>query len=690
MFFSHEKMTNRSRGFIFGGSVVLANLMWPTPESSSQTLPSGTIDAPPMVIGDSESIGANTTLNVYDAGVVGNFFKVGLINETTLNTELNISGGEVGRNLTVYSGGVVNMSGGIIGRTPSILRGAEFHLSGGTVGELFRARYDSIFSMSGGYLGKSATITTGNTVNISGGEIDSSLQISDGEVNITGGIIGNGFDAFTTVNMSGGVVGDQFTAKTGKRVYFSGGEIGSSFLASAGSRVEISGGRVGNRFAAASGSNVYITGGTVGEDMLALSGSNVYISGGEIGIDFRIGSQIDRAANVWMSGGAIDIRLSVLNGSSFRLSGGTVGGGLYAHSGSNVEIVGGDFRLNRSDYAGSTIDPSLGSGLFSGRLQDGSVFIFRDTDHLNNVKLTRVALPEINLDPIVIDSANHGMPSGLSSGQTLTLKEGGVLGMNYAVFDAELHIEGGHLGDNAELAYSTVNISGGTVGKQMRALLGSTVNITGGVIGSDYSANAYSDTHISGGVIGGAFRAHSGSDVNISGGEFTGRFLALDDSHVRFFGSAFYVDGVLIDGLALGETVSIDQRNVELAGVLADGSDFSFMLNTESNNQNPADLFREDALITITLTQVLGDYNLNGTVDAADYTVWADNFGSTTNLAADGNGNGIIDAADYTVWQDNFGAGNASALSLLPIPEPGTLALLGLGLPMMLRRRAAA
>ena len=48
-----------------------------------------------------------------------------------------------------------------------------------------------------------------------------------------------------------------------------------------------------------------------------------------------------------------------------------------------------------------------------------------------------------------------------------------------------------------------------------------------------------------------------------------------------------------------------------------------------------------------------GDYNKNGAVDAADYTVWRSSFGSTSNLDADGNNNGVIDAADYVVWKNN-------------------------------------
>ncbi len=54
--------------------------------------------------------------------------------------------------------------------------------------------------------------------------------------------------------------------------------------------------------------------------------------------------------------------------------------------------------------------------------------------------------------------------------------------------------------------------------------------------------------------------------------------------------------------------------------------------------------------------EVDGDYNGDGSVDAADYTVFRDTFSSTTDLRADGDGSGEVDEADYTLWADNYGS----------------------------------
>ena len=53
-----------------------------------------------------------------------------------------------------------------------------------------------------------------------------------------------------------------------------------------------------------------------------------------------------------------------------------------------------------------------------------------------------------------------------------------------------------------------------------------------------------------------------------------------------------------------------------------------------------------------------GDYNLDGTVDSADYSVWSSNFGANpaTYDQGDGNGDCRVDAIDYAVWRDNLGS----------------------------------
>jgi beta-glucanase (GH16 family) len=83
-------------------------------------------------------------------------------------------------------------------------------------------------------------------------------------------------------------------------------------------------------------------------------------------------------------------------------------------------------------------------------------------------------------------------------------------------------------------------------------------------------------------------------------------------------------------------------------------------------------------------TGLLGDYNHDGMVDAADYTVWRDSIGqSGIGLDADGSGNGTIDQSDFDTWQSQFGmtaGGGAGAGSTATVPEPATVSLLLAGI----------
>ena len=91
-----------------------------------------------------------------------------------------------------------------------------------------------------------------------------------------------------------------------------------------------------------------------------------------------------------------------------------------------------------------------------------------------------------------------------------------------------------------------------------------------------------------------------------------------------------------------------------------------------------------------------GDANNDQIVDGADYTIWANNFGTNGNgTPGDFDENNHVDGADYTMWANNFGTDlSAPASAVAAVPEPSTFVLSGFGLIGLLaygwRRRGRA
>ncbi len=75
---------------------------------------------------------------------------------------------------------------------------------------------------------------------------------------------------------------------------------------------------------------------------------------------------------------------------------------------------------------------------------------------------------------------------------------------------------------------------------------------------------------------------------------------------------------------------------------------------------------------------LIGDANGDCSVGAADYALWAAQFGQTgSGLSADFDGNGSVGAGDYALWAANFGK-TCPPAGANHVPEPSSLPLLGL------------
>lgn len=96
--------------------------------------------------------------------------------------------------------------------------------------------------------------------------------------------------------------------------------------------------------------------------------------------------------------------------------------------------------------------------------------------------------------------------------------------------------------------------------------------------------------------------------------------------------------------------------------------DLVFGANTANSPQVDFDNFR-----FAIAPRLAGDFNDDGRVDAADYTLWRDQLGSNLPLPNDDQLGAPIGNAHYELWRANFGATSASLASGAgAVPEPAT------------------
>jgi len=138
-----------------------------------------------------------------------------------------------------------------------------------------------------------------------------------------------------------------------------------------------------------------------------------------------------------------------------------------------------------------------------------------------------------------------------------------------------------------------------------------------------------------------------------------------------------------MESLAAGESVSIGWP---YAGTSLEQQDLVFRYGT---TDDPGTLF-QGFVEYVASEPVVGDYNGDGGVDAADYTVWRDNLSGDGSLLLnrDPANTGTISEADYNSWKAHFGMSSGGAgigTGAVPEPSASSFALLAVGCTLVVR-----
>jgi hypothetical protein len=156
--------------------------------------------------------------------------------------------------------------------------------------------------------------------------------------------------------------------------------------------------------------------------------------------------------------------------------------------------------------------------------------------------------------------------------------------------------------------------------------------------------------------------------IEVNDLDFTGPIPASTDSAMALNGNADENRVAGITQLVTGITWPPGQQLLLRWTELNDGNG--------NDNGHAVDNFSFFAEVAASLP---GDFNGDGTVDAADYVVWRKNEGTTNMLLNDNGIGGTIGQAHHALWRTHFGqtAGTgARASANVTAPEPATCFML--------------
>ncbi|QDU89868.1 hypothetical protein Pla175_32640 [Pirellulimonas nuda] len=546
--------------------------------------------------------------------------------------------------------------------------------------------------------------------------------VMDGLLDLNG--LGGGFTSFHldgadvelrgTVDVTGNSslsarvdVTGQVNVAAGSSINLNGGDFANPNTIAGGT---ISGpGRLG-----ASSTDALVGFGTIGAEVQIIGNGRLLARGGTLNLTGpitdvgRLGTAdstgVLNVTNVWNTNAAQQVLLSggTLQGASIVNGGaaGIGGHGLVTAAVRNdtlIESSGGTLIVqnNSTDWDGLASTGVLRANNSTLELRDNAAFLFNGAVEANSGTVFANGF-ELEFDPasnITLSKGTYQSTNATDFGGTMTVAAGAASRLRIggtAVFEAG---SSSTLNANLELDNLRTQVNVGALFSGG----GELVNISGAVLtlvdGADVGVQVTNQ---------GDMEIHTGAsagraDVNDFEQASTGR-LVVDlfgtgiGDYDRLVASGLAdLDGVLdvnVLGVlvpSLGDTFTILSAVGGRSGTFA-VEDFSGaalgaglawdVLYNPSNVQ----------LVVVNAPMALaGDYNDDGTVDAADYTVWRDNLGLAIALPNETVTAGMVTSEDYDAWKANFGAVGPAlgAVASAGVPEPGALALCVLGMLAM-------
>ncbi|MEM8865167.1 MAG: dockerin type I repeat-containing protein [Planctomycetota bacterium] len=365
---------------------------------------------------------------------------------------------------------------------------------------------------------------------------------------------------------------------------------------------------------------------------------------------------------------------------------GGVPGGIAVRSGSAIRLDGGEIRTSQPIENSGTIS---GGGVISRTDDDSSTQKALENNefglvHVGQDETLRIEGFFVNLGDVFVEGGTLEVTRTMTQTPSLTgLSEGGI-----TLNDGNLLLGQGLLSDNDR----------NVLPKPTVASIGGTNNVFGPVFAGRILVTGDSHLVFHDDVDDVTLNLKAGSTLTAfgdlsfgTGGDFDAAHsleLDLGGDPIEVAGEAS-LNGVMDLTLASGTQVLPGQQFDIISSAEQITGGF-FQINLPEVDGIMWRVEQTTNLLSVG-AEFAGDYNGDGLVDVADYTMWRDAL-TSQDLLADGNGDGTVDTDDYAMWKSNYGATaaaaiEASAAASTQVPEPHAVLLLTLAITATMASR---